>query len=86
MGPLKGLRFRLAKMRPGEGGGTAPNAAPPSLRGARTTRILVGKVELVGVAGRTLTEECGDFVLCPETETAGEAMEADDVEDALECV
>lgn len=62
-----------------------PKAAPPSLMGARTTRILEGKEELVGVAGRTFTEECGDFVLWPETETAGEASEAEDVDEALEC-
>lgn len=85
IGPLNGLRFRFAKMRPGEGGGTAPKAAPPSLRGARTTRMLEGKVEPVGVAGRTLTEVCGDFVLWPETETVGEAREADEVDEALEC-
>jgi hypothetical protein len=86
MGPLKGERFRFAKIRPGEDGGCVPNAAPPSLRGARTTRMFVGKEEDVGVAGRTFTEACGDFVLLwPETETAGEAIEAEDVEDALEC-
>lgn len=84
MGPLNGLRLRLAKTRPGEGGGAVPKAAPPSLRGPRTTRMLVGKVELVGVAGRTLTEVWGERDLRPETETAGEAMEAEDVEDALE--
>lgn len=40
------------------------------------------------MAGRSLTDECGDFGLEAETETVGEAMEAeaDDVEDALECV
>lgn len=86
MGPLKGLRFRFAKMRPGDGGGTVPNAAPPSLSGARTTRMLEGKVEDVGVAGRTLTDECGDRVLCAwlEIETVGEVIEAEEVEDALE--
>lgn len=64
MGPLKGLRFRLANIRPGDGGGTVPNAAPPSLSGPRTTRMLEGKVDEVGVAGRTFTEEWGDLVLC----------------------
>lgn len=78
-----------------------PNAAPPSpvsrvragmLRGpsgALTTRIFVGKEEFVGVAGSTFTLECGDLgvLWCPETvETEGETREADDVEEALECV
>jgi hypothetical protein len=57
MGPLNRFLFRLAKMRPGEGGGRLLNAAVPSDSGARTTRILVGKDEDVGVAGRTLTDE-----------------------------
>lgn len=63
-----------------------PNAAPPSLSGARTTRMLEGKVDDVGVAGRTLTEECGDLVLWawPETETEGEVMETEEVEEAFE--
>lgn len=84
MGPLNGLRFRLAKIRPGLVGGRWPNAALDSLMGTRATRMLEGKVEVVGVAGRTLTEECGDrdglFMV------AGEAidMEAEDVEEALE--
>jgi hypothetical protein len=56
MGPLNGLRFRFAKMKPGDKGGTEPKAAPPSERGPRTTRMLDGKEELVGVAGRTFTE------------------------------
>lgn len=84
MGPLKGLRFLFAKMRPGEGGGTVPNAAPPSLRGPRTTRMLDGKVELVGVAGRTLTEACGERVLWLEMATVGEVMLAEEVDEALE--
>jgi hypothetical protein len=62
-----------------------PKAAPPSLSGARTTRILVGKDGFVGVAGSTLTDECGDLALWPETETAGDAIEAEDVDDAFEC-
>lgn len=62
-----------------------PKAAPPSLMGARTTRMLLGKEGFVGVAGRTLTEAWGDFDLRPVTDTAGEVMDADEVEDALEC-
>jgi hypothetical protein len=53
--------------------------------GARTTRMLFGNVEFVGVAGRTLTEVWGDFVLRPVTDTAGEAMDAEEVDEALEC-
>lgn len=72
MGPLNGLRFRLAKTRPegkpGEGGGTAPNAELPSavllrLRlPVRTTRMFEGKEDDVGVAGRTFMLLCGDLV------------------------
>lgn len=62
-----------------------PKAAPPSLSGPRTTRMLDGKVEFVGVAGRTFTEEWGDLVLWPVTETVGEVMEAEEVDEALEC-
>jgi len=94
MGPLKGERLRLAKTRPegkpGEGGGTAPNALFPSVvterPPVRTTRMLLGKEDEVGVAGSTLMLLCGDLVsLWPDTETAGEPMEMEDVEDALEC-
>ena len=73
-----------------------PNAAPPSLSvliptdgaPARTNLMFDGKVEDVGVAGRTLMLLCGLFVLweliCPLTvDTLGEAMEADDVDEAL---
>jgi hypothetical protein len=64
MGPLNGLRFRLAKMRPGLGGGRALKAARDSfpvarLSGLRATRTFEGKLFEVGVAGRTFTEECG---------------------------
>lgn len=96
MGPLKGLRFRFAKTRPGEGGGLLdecgfPNAALDSFRPggkpARTRRMLFGKEDDVGVAGRTLMLLlCGDLVSlceCPDTETAGEAMLAEDVDEAL---
>jgi hypothetical protein len=98
IGPLKGLRLRFAKTRPegnpGDGGGTAPNAELPSLivlfepsetPPVRTRRMFEGKDEDVGVAGRTLMLLCGDLVsLWPETETAGEPMEMEDVDEALE--
>ena len=49
--------------------------------------MLVGKVAFVGVAGRTLTLACGDFVgLWAEMEAAGDVMLAEDVELAFECV
>lgn len=99
IGPLNGLRFRLAKTspdgKPGDGGGTAPNAELPSLTAAesresppeRTRRMLEGKEDEVGVAGRTLMLLCGDLVsllwCVPETE--GELMDIEDVEEALEC-
>lgn len=95
IGPLKGLRFRFAKTRPGEGGGTAPtvpNAALDSLIAegipVRTRRMLEGKLLLVGVAGRTLMLLCGDLAsLCVwlDTETVGEVRDAEDVEEAFEC-
>jgi hypothetical protein len=51
---------------------------------------LEGKEEEVGVAGRTLMLLCGDLVsLCewlPDTEAEGEAMDIEEVEEALECV
>lgn len=98
IGPLKGLRFRFANTRPegkpGDGGGTAPNAELPSLivvvglserPPVRTRRMFEGKDEDVGVAGSTLMLLCGDLVsLWPETETTGEPMDIEDVEDALE--
>lgn len=69
-----------------------PNAALDSVRPGgkpeRTRRMLLGKEEDVGVAGRTLMLLCGDLVSLwawPETETAGEAMLAEEVEDALLC-
>ena len=47
-------------MRPGEGGGRVANAALDSpAEPARTTRMLDGKAEDVGVAGSTLTLLCG---------------------------
>jgi len=63
-------------------------AASPT-DGARTTRMLLGKVvDAVGVAGSTLTEECGERVeLCRSDVDVdvGEAMDVDDVDEALEC-
>lgn len=77
-----------------------PKAAPPSLcvlmpiegAPARTSRMFDGKVEDVGVAGRTLMLLWGDrltlwLLMWPLTvETLGEAIEADDVDEALLCV
>ena len=55
----------------------------------RTRRMFEGKDEDVGVAGSTLMLLWGDLVsLCgwlPDTDTAGEAMDAEDVDEALEC-
>ena len=82
---MKGLFFLFAKTSPGEAGGAVPNAAPPSLSGPRTTRTLLGKLELVGVPGSTLTLEWGDLVLCAVTLTVGDVMDAEDVDEALEC-
>jgi hypothetical protein len=45
---------------------------------------LLGKVEEVGVAGSTLILLCGDFL--GAMLTAGEAMDAEEVDDAFECV
>ena len=50
----------------------------------RATRTLEGKAEVVGVAGRTLTEECGDrvdFKLMAEELTE---LELEEVDEALE--
>ncbi len=48
--------------------------------------MLDGKLEVVGVAGRTLTEVCGLLPTLPVVDTAGEtATEAEDVDDAFEC-
>jgi hypothetical protein len=82
---LNGLFFLFANTSPGEAGGAVPNAAPPSLSGPLTTLTLLGKVELVGVPGSTLTLEWGDLALCPATLTVGDVMDAEDVEEALEC-
>jgi hypothetical protein len=81
-------------MRPGLGGGRELNAASDSfpverVSGLRTTRTFEGKFPEEGVAGRTLTEECG---LRPLSlwlaEPVGEAIDVvvDDVDDALEWV
>lgn len=74
----------------------APNALAASpIPGARTTRTLVGNAAAAnGVAGRTLTLECGlRLTAVPETELwrseaevlVGLAREADEVLEALEC-
>jgi hypothetical protein len=95
MGPLNGLLFLFAKIRPGDCGGILlpfPKAALDSVRPGgnpeRTRRMLEGKLEDVGVAGRTLMLLWGDLEgLCEWllTETAGEASEAEDVDEAFEC-
>ena len=51
--------------------------------------MLDGKEAFVGVAGRTLTEACGDLgmeVLWVETEMEGEVMLMEEVDEALEWV
>lgn len=61
----------------------------PSLKeeigGWRTTRMLDGNALVVGVAGRTLTEWCGERV---GSETFVDMLPEplEDVEEALECV
>lgn len=87
------LRFRFAKTgRPGLGGGRAEKAAPlsfvPENPGAvRTMRTFVGNVDVVGVAGSTLTEEvCGLLpVIFRFADAVGEAIDVvvEDVDDAL---
>lgn len=94
IGPRKGVFFRLAKTSPPEeeeeevvGVGKAD-----SLNGeARTRRILEGKAEMVGVAGRTLTDEWGDRVDLAPPALGGMAeectlFEVEEVEEALEWV
>jgi hypothetical protein len=84
--------------KPGEGGGTAPKAELPSLTllesrvspPVRTRRMLEGNEDDVGVAGSTLMLLlCGDLVSLwlwpPDTDTAGEPIETEDVDEALEC-
>jgi hypothetical protein len=96
-GPLKTDRFRRVKTgRLGEPGmlvkaalvsenwGSAPKADG---RGRRCTRMLDGNVPVVGVEGRTLTEECGERPRRePDVEDRpdGEASEALLVLEALE--
>lgn len=61
-----------------------------SLKGeARTRRILEGKAEMVGVAGRTLTEVCGEREDRAPPVLGGMAedctlLEVEEVEEALE--
>jgi hypothetical protein len=87
---LNTLLLRFANTgSPGLGGGTAEKAAPSLWKAAAlsTTRMLDGKDEVVGVAGKTLTEElCGLRLIFMLVDAVGEAIEpvVDDVEDALE--
>lgn len=101
MGPLKTERFRRAKTgRPGDAGvALALLKALASLKagrvprveggGRRETRMPEGKALLVGVAGRTLTELCGDLA-CREPEAVlrpeGLARLVLEVDDAFERV
>lgn len=55
MGPLNGERLRLAKTRP-VGGLKVVDWLYVEEGGWRTMRMLEGKADVVGVAGRTLTE------------------------------
>lgn len=88
MGPLKGLRFRRAKIMPGDGGGRLLNTAPASLGPPpRTSRTLEGNVVAVGVEGRTLTDVCGLRPSLAIVAAVGDAIDAavDDALDALVC-
>lgn len=101
MGPLKTERFRLAKTgRPGEAGAVLalPNALASEKAGKvprddgggrRETRIPEGNAGFVGVAGRTLTELCGDLP-CREPEAVlkpeGLAILVLEVDEAFESV
>jgi hypothetical protein len=72
-------------MRPGLGGGAPPKAAA-SFSGPRTTRILEGNVDVVGVLGKTFIELCGLRVIFAWEDEGGEVIliDADEVDDALE--
>jgi hypothetical protein len=88
MGPLNGLRLRLANMIPGLGGGSELNAADDSVlmvRGLRGT-MCGGNVPLVGVAGRTFTLACGLRAILMEEVPVGEAREPDveEIEEAFD--
>jgi hypothetical protein len=75
---LKGLFFRFANATPVDN--TAASLYPPGED--LTTRTCEGKVDVVGVAGRTLIEprgERGDLRVML-------VIDAEDVEDALEWV
>lgn len=86
LGPLKMLFFRFANTKLLEE--PLGSQDMPSLNddtsGWRTTRIFDGKAEVVGVAGSTLTEWCGDRVGMEVLDLDPEAVE--DVDEALECV
>jgi hypothetical protein len=86
MGPLKMFFLRLAKTSPPAPLPRFPHGASLKVEmgGWRTTRMLEGKEEVVGVAGRTLTEWCGERVGIETLDMEPEPLE--DVEEALECV
>lgn len=97
-GPLNTDRFLLANTgRAGDPGMTPGNDDLASEKtgsvpraeggGRRETRMFDGNEPVVGVEGRTLTEECGDRAMRePDAEERpdGEATEALDVLDAFE--
>lgn len=96
-GPLNTDRFLLVKTgSAGEPGTLAKGDLPsvktgnvPSADGGarRETRILDGSAPPVGVAGRTLTDECGERARRAEAveRPDGDATEALEVLEAFEC-
>ena len=89
VGPRKGVFLRLAKTKPGVKDSSYivgfAGGAP------RTRRMLEGKAGSVGVAGRTLTDECGEgrwWTMVAFVPNAEELMEfvVEEVEEALEWV
>ncbi len=83
MGPLKGDFLRLAKTRP-LGEAKVADSLYADVDGWRTTRMLEGKAEVVGVAGRTLTEVCGERVVLLRLVEVEVVKEFEEVEEALE--
>lgn len=86
MGPLKRFFLRLAKTSPPAPLPRVPHGASlkVDMGGWRTTRMLEGNEEVVGVAGRTFTEWWGERVGMETLDMDPEPLE--DVEEALECV
>jgi hypothetical protein len=84
MGPLKTFFLRLAKTNPPVLFPRFPHGASLKVEigGWRTTRMLEGKADVVGVAGRTLTEWWGERVGRDTLDIEPEPLE--EVEEALE--